>query len=180
MAFERYIWSGNRRLRLGYTTGTCAAAAAGAAARALLFGEPPASVTVRVPAGESIEVEVVETRRDASGVTCAVRKDGGDDIDATDGALICARVELTGAEGIEIDGGVGVGRVTKPGLDQPVGAAAINSVPRRMIAESGRGRTGRGAPGPGRQGHHHRPHGRGDRRQDVQTPTWASWAVSPF
>lgn len=136
MAFERYIWSGNRRLRLGYTTGTCAAAAAGAAARALLFGEPPASVTVRVPAGEGIEVEVVETRRDASGVTCAVRKDGGDDIDATDGALICARVELTGAEGIEIDGGAGVGRVTKPGLDQPVGAAAINSVPRRMIAEA--------------------------------------------
>ncbi len=136
VAFERYIWSGNRRLRLGYTTGTCAAAAAGAAARALLFGEPPASVTVRVPAGEGIEVEVVETRRDASGVTCAVRKDGGDDIDATDGALIRARVELTGAEGIEIDGGAGVGRVTKPGLDQPVGAAAINSVPRRMIAEA--------------------------------------------
>ena len=54
MAFERYIWSGNRRLRLGYTTGTCAAAAAGAAARALLFGEPPASVTVRVPAGVGI------------------------------------------------------------------------------------------------------------------------------
>ena len=91
---------------------------------------------MRVPAGEGIEVEVVETRRDASGVTCAVRKDGGDDIDATDGALICARVELTGAEGIEIDGGAGVGRVTKPGLDQPVGAAAINSVPRRMIAEA--------------------------------------------
>lgn len=136
MAYQRYIWSGDKRLRLGYTTGTCAAAAAGAAARALLFGEAPACVTVKVPAGDSVEVEIVEARRDACGATCAVRKDGGDDVDATDGALICARVELTDAEGIEIDGGAGVGRVTKPGLDQPVGAAAINSVPRRMIADA--------------------------------------------
>lgn len=136
MAYQRYIWSGNKRLRLGYTTGTCAAAAADAAARALLFGEPPASVTVRVPAGEDVEVEVVESRVDADSAMCAVRKDGGDDVDATDGALICARVTLTDVEGIEIDGGAGVGRVTKPGLDQPVGAAAINSVPRRMIAQA--------------------------------------------
>ena len=136
MAFERYIWSGNKRLRLGYTTGTCAAAAAGAAARALLFGESPASVTVRVPAGEDIEVDVVESCRGTDSATCAVRKDAGDDVDATDGALICARVELTDWEGVEIDGGAGVGRVTKPGLDQPVGAAAINSVPRRMIAQA--------------------------------------------
>lgn len=136
MAFERYIWSGGKRLRLGYTTGTCAAAAAGAAARALLSGRAPASVTVRVPAGEEIEIEVVESSVGPVRATCAVRKDGGDDVDATDGALVCACVEFVDSDGIEVRGGSGVGRVTKPGLDQPVGAAAINSVPRRMIARA--------------------------------------------
>jgi len=63
---------------------------------------------------------------------CAVRKDAGDDPDVTNGLLVCARVEKT-PEGVSIDGGEGVGRVTKPGLDQPIGAAAINTVPRQMI-----------------------------------------------
>ncbi|MBO5556184.1 MAG: cobalamin biosynthesis protein CbiD, partial [Oscillospiraceae bacterium] len=74
-------------------------------------------------------------RRDGDRASCAVRKDAGDDPDVTDGLLIFATVEKT-EQGIAIDGGAGIGRVTKPGLDQPVGAAAINSVPRRMIDEA--------------------------------------------
>ena len=69
-------------------------------------------------------------------VSCAVRKDGGDDPDVTDKALIYAEVTFGTEEGIVIDGGFGVGRVTKPGLDQPVGNAAINHVPRQMIREN--------------------------------------------
>ena len=68
--------------------------------------------------------------------SCAVRKDGGDDPDVTDKALIYAEVTFGTEEGIVIDGGFGVGRVTKPGLDQPVGNAAINHVPRQMIREN--------------------------------------------
>ena len=68
-----------------------------------------------------------------SAVSCGVRKDSGDDPDITNGALICATAALSDRPGIRIDGGEGVGRVTKPGLDQPVGSAAINSTPRRMI-----------------------------------------------
>ena len=77
-----------------------------------------------------------EIRAEADRVSCAVRKDGGDDPDVTRGTLVFAEVSRHEAPGVAIDGGVGVGRVTKPGLDQPVGAAAINSVPRRMISEA--------------------------------------------
>src|SRR5699024_2943552 len=118
-----YIAVGQQALRCGYTTGTCAAAAARAAAEALLTGVFPAQVTVETPAGVAVTVEPEACRRTADAATCAVRKDGGDDIDATHGLLICAAVTRIPA-GIEIDGGDGVGRVTKAGLDQPVGAAA--------------------------------------------------------
>ena len=129
---EHYVAVGQQALRCGYTTGTCAAAAARAAAEALLTGVFPAQVTVETPAGVAVTVEPEACRRTADAATCAVRKDGGDDIDATHGLLICAAVTRIPA-GIEIDGGDGVGRVTKAGLDQPVGAAAINAGPRRMI-----------------------------------------------
>lgn len=114
---------------MGFTTGACAAMAAGAAAERLFCGEAPSFYRITVPSGREITAEVV-----AIDGGCAVRKDGGDDIDATDGALICARVSKT-AEGFSIIGGEGVGKVTKNGLDQPVGEWAINSVPRRMIRE---------------------------------------------
>ena len=78
------------------------------------------------------EAELLDDGRTAR---CAVEKDAGDDYDITDGMLIRAAVKRCAAPGIRIDGGEGVGRVTKPGLDQPVGAAAINRVPRRMIRE---------------------------------------------
>ena len=131
---EVYIPVGKKKLRCGYTTGTCAAAAAAGAARLLLAGEVLPAVKVDTPAGITVEAQLLEHASGAGWASCAVRKDGGDDPDVTDGVLICARAAKADAPGVIIDGGPGVGRVTRPGLDQPVGAAAINSVPRRMIA----------------------------------------------
>ena len=135
MSFEHYIRSGTKLLRCGYTTGTCAALAASGAVKLLLTGEAPAVLNVMTPKGWPVEVEPELCRMEDGAALCAVRKDAGDDPDVTDGILIAASVTKTDS-GIEIDGGTGVGRVTKPGLDQPVGAAAINSVPRRMIREA--------------------------------------------
>lgn len=131
---ERYINVGTKQMRCGYTTGTCAAGAARAAAEALLAGAFPASVIVGTLAGIDVELDVERPEKDGSWACCAVRKDGGDDPDVTDGALVFSKVSLSEQPGVRIDGGVGVGRVTRPGLDQPIGAAAINSVPRAMIA----------------------------------------------
>jgi cobalt-precorrin-5B (C1)-methyltransferase len=130
--FEQYISVGGARLRCGFTTGTCAAAAARGGAELLLTGEPPLGVQVETPAGPIVEAELLHFSWGDGWAACAVQKDGGDDPDVTDGTLIFARVEKIPA-GFEIDGGQGVGRVTKPGLDQPIGAAAINRVPRQMI-----------------------------------------------
>ena len=132
---ELYIPVGRQKLRCGYTTGTCAAAAAAGAAARLLTGETLPAVRIATPAGVTVEAELLQHAAGEGWAACAVRKDGGDDPDVTDGALIFARVERTDTPGIIIDGGEGVGRVTLPGLDQPVGEAAINSTPRRMIAE---------------------------------------------
>ena len=132
---ELYIPVGRQKLRCGYTTGTCAAAAAAGAAARLLTGETLPAVRIATPAGVAVEAELLQHAAGEGWAACAVRKDGGDDPDVTDGALIFARVERTDTPGIVIDGGEGVGRVTLPGLDQPVGAAAINSTPRRMIGE---------------------------------------------
>ena len=145
-------------LRKGFTTGSCAAAAAKAACRMLLSGSEVDRISVITPKGPAFDAEILNTERTAEYVKCAVRKDGGDDPDITTGALIEAEVRFAGTEeGIEaectetvankayersgaeeaprviIKGGKGVGRVTRPGLDQPVGEAAINSVPREMI-----------------------------------------------
>lgn len=130
---EHYISSGGKRLRCGYTTGSCAAMAAKAAAIMLLGGQIPQTVSIVTPKGIPVRADVLDAHCAEGEARCAVRKDAGDDIDATDGALICAAVRKMDA-GIEIDGGAGVGRVTKRGLDQSVGNAAINSAPRRMIA----------------------------------------------
>ena len=132
---EEYINVGTKRLRCGYTTGTCAAAAARAAAELLVRNEVVPAVSVSTPAGIDVVVEVEEHDSGNGWAQCAVRKDAGDDPDVTDGVLVYARVETRDEQGIAIDGGVGVGRVTREGLDQPVGAAAINSMPRRMIEE---------------------------------------------
>lgn len=129
-------------MRYGFTTGSCAAAAAKAAAYMLLSGRQKNTITIETPKGIPYTAEILEIVRGEKAVQCAVRKDGGDDPDITSGALIYAEVSLidhtrTQATDtrIHIDGGIGVGRVTKPGLDQPVGNAAINHVPREMIAK---------------------------------------------
>ncbi len=133
---ERYISAGGKRLRCGYTTGTCAAAATRAAAELLLAGTLVPSVVVSIPAGVDVRVDVEESDRGERWAACAVCKDAGDDPDVTDGVMVRARVELRDQPGVVVDGGAGVGRVTRPGLDQPVGAAAINSTPRAMIARA--------------------------------------------
>ena len=132
MSFEHYIRSGNRRLRCGYTTGSCAPLAAAGAAELLLTGQAPETLTLLTPGGLRIETTPVFCRMEGDRAACAVQKDAGDDPDVTDGILIVATVGRT-AEGITIDGGEGIGKVTRPGLDRAVGEAAINSVPRRMI-----------------------------------------------
>ena len=135
MSFEHYIRSGTKLLRCGYTTGTCAALAASGAVKLLLTGRAPDILSLITPKGWPVEVEPVICRMSGDTALCAVRKDAGDDPDVTDGMRICAAVTKTDC-GIHVDGGEGVGRVTKPGLDQPVGAAAINSGPRRQIREA--------------------------------------------
>ncbi len=133
---DRFVVNGGKKLRCGHTTGSCAAAAAKAAALMLATGAAVDHVSIRTPKGVCLRLEVEDAHIYAGSAGCAVRKDGGDDIDATDGALIYAQVSLNGSGEISVDGGEGVGRVTRAGLDQPVGAAAINRVPRQMIVQS--------------------------------------------
>lgn len=147
---ELFIEKGDKKLRCGFTTGSCAAAASKAALIMLITGTDIHNVSIMTPKGISYNAEIVGIQRGASKdednsldkgigssyVSCAVIKDGGDDPDITTGSKIYAKVELTDEPGIVIKGGEGVGRVTKPGLDQPIGEAAINSVPRKMITEN--------------------------------------------
>ena len=138
-------------MRFGFTTGSCAAAAAKAAAYMLLTGKKKTEISIETPKGIIFPAQIIDISVSESQVSCAVVKDGGDDPDVTTGAKIFATVSYMedsekksieqGADSgtdyavgvINIDGGPGVGRVTKPGLDQPVGNAAINHVPREMI-----------------------------------------------
>lgn len=124
-------------LRKGFTTGSCSAAAAKAACFMLLSGSEKNKISIETPAGITFNADIVDIVRTKDSVSCAVIKDGGDDPDVTTGAHIVAQVSLepreSGDADIFINGGKGVGVVTKPGLDQKVGEAAINHVPREMI-----------------------------------------------
>lgn len=133
---EQFAYKNHQKLRYGYTTGSCAAAAARAAAYMLLSGKDLLYVDLMTPKQILLHLEVLDRTRTEDFVCCAIRKDGGDDPDVTNGILVYARVQKTDEPGIRIDGGQGVGRVTKPGLEQPVGGAAINRVPRQMIREN--------------------------------------------
>lgn len=135
---EHYITVGARRLRCGYTTGTCAAAASRCAAELLLCGKLPEEIQIDTPSGITVSVEPENPSRGGDWASCAVRKDGGDDPDVTDGTCVYAKVQRIPSDEIIIEGGQGVGRVTRPGLDQPVGYPAINRVPREMIEAEGR------------------------------------------
>lgn len=131
--FEHYLIQGEKRLRLGFTTGTAATLALKAALLELTTGEITQSVAITTPKGLEVTLEP-EKLFSPDSISYGVRKDGGDDIDATDGALIVATIWAR-AEGITIEGGVGVGRVTKPGLGLDIGSAAINPVPRQMMRD---------------------------------------------
>ena len=128
-----FIIKDKKKLRYGYTTGSCAAAAAKAAAWMLLNNESLDEVSLMTPKGILLHLAIEDLSRRRDEVRCAVRKDGGDDPDATHGILIYACVKKRRHPGVVIKGGTGVGRNTRPGLSQPVGEAAINRVPREMI-----------------------------------------------
>ncbi len=127
-----YIVKHNRTLRTGITTGACAAGAAKAAALTLLTTRSVTETTVQTEQDVLLSMAVQETRIENDSVACSVLKDAGDDPDVTNGMEIVATVTKSD-KGIHVDGGEGVGRVTKPGLKIPVGQAAINPVPLRMI-----------------------------------------------
>lgn len=126
-----------KELRKGFTTGSCGAAAAKAALYMLLTGSVKDEIEIITPGGAVFRTEVKDIFREENRVRCVVVKDGGDDPDVTTGLHVTAEVRAEeradGALEIRIEGGPGVGRVTLPGLDQPVGNAAINRVPRQMI-----------------------------------------------
>ena len=148
---EQYILKDNQRLRCGYTTGSCAAAAAQRAAAMVLgasFSQED-KIVLDTPKGIRLELTAVDPKTGDGWASCAIRKDGGDDPDVTNGILIYAKVSKlpdisnrSGKENLQkhepqitLDGGAGVGRVTKRGLACPVGEAAINPVPKQMVLE---------------------------------------------
>ena len=133
---EEYRFVDGKKLRCGYTTGACAAAAAKEAASLLLGGGGTGFAEIGTPAGKTLRLPIEEPARSGGEASCAVRKDGGDDPDVTSGCLVRACVRKRLEQGFLIEGGEGIGKVTLPGLDQPVGEAAINSVPRRMVASA--------------------------------------------
>ena len=143
---EQYIYIGDKRLQYGYTTGSCAACAAKAAAYMLLFGEEVETISLHTPKGIKIYIDILDIYQNLDIVKCAVKKNSGDDPDVTNGILIYASIskviENTNInkyryeeEGITLtlSSGLGVGVVTKLGLSSPVGYPAINEIPRKMI-----------------------------------------------
>lgn len=133
--FLHYINVHGKKLKLGYTTGSTATLAAKASAIMLLTNEEIKEVSIVTPRGIPVDVDVFEIERTADYVSCSVVKNAGDDVDATHNLSIFAKISLC-EKGINIDGGVGVGRVTKKGLDQPIDSPAINSMPRKMITKN--------------------------------------------
>lgn len=122
-----------KRLRTGFTTGTCAAIAAKAAMKMLLGAEPVEKERIITPKGIEIVTDIYDAKRTGNQFQCAVKKDAGDDPDVTDGIMIYASAELSQTKEITITGGEGVGIVTKAGLHQDIGEYAINLVPKQMI-----------------------------------------------
>ena len=130
---DYYVIRGNKKMRFGYTTGSCAAAACKGAAEMLLSGQKLETVTLMTPKGILLTLELKDIQIESDKVVCAIQKDAGDDPDTTNGIMVYASVQKTNESGIVVDGGVGVGRVTKAGLSQKIGEAAINPVPKAMI-----------------------------------------------
>ena len=149
METEKKQTDEKKKLRTGFTTGTCAAACTRAAVLFLCTGEAPAAAETVTPSGVRAILPIVRAEREEDSAVCGVQKDSGDDPDVTNGILVYATVQKVEkkskinsensvdlSEKINLDGGIGIGRVTKPGLEQKIGQAAINKVPRRMICEA--------------------------------------------
>ncbi|WP_432401694.1 cobalt-precorrin-5B (C(1))-methyltransferase CbiD [Wukongibacter sp. M2B1] len=132
---DKYVVKDGKKMRYGYTTGSCAAAASKAAAYMAIQNEIIKNIDIETPKGWKLTLEVIDPTIDFEGraASCYIKKDAGDDPDITHGILIGARVEITDNTDIILKGGEGVGQVTKPGLYVPVGEPAINPVPRKMI-----------------------------------------------
>lgn len=130
---DYYVMKNNKKMKYGYTTGSCAAAAAKGAASMLLGQRKLSQVDLMTPKGILLHLKLEEVQLKEDCAQCAVRKDGGDDPDTTNGILVYAKVQKNLEGRFLLEGGAGVGRVTKPGLEQPVGSPAINKVPRAMI-----------------------------------------------
>ena len=127
------IWHEQKKLKTGYTTGSCAAAATKAALEMLLSGNEIQNISLLTPNQTELYLEVKDISMTRDWVSCGIQKDSGDDPDVTNGICVYARVEKQSGTEIIIDGGIGVGRVTRKGLEQSIGQAAINKVPREMI-----------------------------------------------
>lgn len=140
MANTSVVWKNQTKLRTGYTTGSCAAAAAKAATHMLVSGEVVGEVSLVTPAGIRLYLEVEDIVKENNYVSCAIRKDSGDDPDVTNGILVYARVTFAQDDVVKskviLEAGEGIGRVTQKGLEQSIGDPAINLVPRRMIREA--------------------------------------------
>jgi cobalt-precorrin-5B (C1)-methyltransferase len=130
---EKKVKKDPSQMRHGYTTGACSTAVTKAALTALITGEAQEQATIHLPVGRDATFTIEKCEMTDEGVRAETIKDAGDDPDATHQALIVSTVSWIDTPGIILDGGVGVGRVTKPGLLVPVGEAAINPVPRKMI-----------------------------------------------
>ena len=124
-----------RPLRTGLTTGTCATACCMAASEQLLSGQSPRRVSVTLPRGKEVSLEIVDCENLGDAVRASTIKDAGDDPDVTHGATVFVELQLLDQPGIQFVAGEGVGTVTREGLALAVGEPAINETPRRMMIE---------------------------------------------
>ena len=126
-----------KKLRTGFTTGSCATASSKAGVLSIINQKEIKKIDIILPKRTRLDIQINSCQFTKNSAKCSVIKDGGDDPDVTHGAEIFVDVELTDKIGeIEIDGGEGVGRVTKPGLGLEIGSAAINPTPKKMILEN--------------------------------------------
>ncbi|MDC9593760.1 cobalt-precorrin-5B (C(1))-methyltransferase CbiD [Xenorhabdus sp. IM139775] len=130
------VWHRGKQYRKGYTTGSCATAAAKVAALMILRQQIIHQVSIVTPSGVTLVLSVEQPLIEGQQAVAAIRKEGGDDVDATHGMLIFARVCLNDSGVITLDGGEGIGRVTRVGVGLPIGWAAINKTPRHTIEET--------------------------------------------
>jgi len=130
---QDYVTINGKKLKKGYTTGACAAAASKAAVSMLVSGEKLNNISIDTPAGVRLNLEIVDIHISDKYVRCAVVKDGGDDPDMTHGLKIFSQASFIEEVGIKVSAGEGIGRVTLPGLKVAVGKPAINPVPMKMI-----------------------------------------------